>query len=200
MPKVVKAGDKLRDAVTASWFNNINKRSHQLSQQNKVVVPENPVKVGCVADTGVDLARFDAANIVGPGIPYEDFDGDAVQYSSCLVKVNATLVENKWGIVQGPCTPNYPTRLVVLGVTWANFAYTSGHTHVDVVDGALTSGTSGKAIILSPPEDTGLPGLIMIQGASPPPLELRISGFNYQLSRDGGDTWETWASGEDCTE
>lgn len=165
MTKTVKAGDPIREAITASWFNEINK-NRRTGRELILPEPENPVRVRCFADTGIDLTRFDAANIVGPATPYEEFDGEALQYFTVSVKVNATLVADKWGILQGPCLPNQPSALTVLGVTWANFAYTSGHTHVDVVSGALTSGTSGKAIILSAPEDTGLPGLILIRGGT----------------------------------
>ena len=115
-----------------------------------------------------------------------------------MVKVNSTLVANKWGIVQGPCLPEHSSKLIVLGVTWAIFTYTSGHTHVDVTGGALTSGTSGKAIILSAPESSGKPGLILIRGGSEPRIKLRISGYDYQISYDNEATWETWASGDEC--
>lgn len=164
MARVVRAGDDIRKGVTASWFNEQNKKRTQAKSNGLAHIPENPVKVDCVANTGLTFSRFQAANIVGPAIPYEDFDGDAVQYSTSRVKVNSTLVADKWGILQGPCTQDNPSKLVVSGVTWALFNYTSGHTHVDVVSGALTSGTSGKAIILSPPESPGLPGLILIRG------------------------------------
>ena len=164
MARVVKAGDDIRKGITASWFNEQNKRRTQAKPNSIVHIPENPVKVGCIASSGITLDRFEAANIVAPAIPYEDFDGDAVQYSTVAVKVNDTLVENKWGIVQGPCTQDNPSKLVVLGITWALFTYTDGHTHVDIVGGALTSGTSGKGIILSAPEEAGKPGLILIRG------------------------------------
>lgn len=164
MARVVKAGDDIRKGVTASWFNEQNKRRTQAKPNSIVHIPENPVKVGCIASSGITLDRFEAANIVAPAIPYEDFDGNAVQYSTVAVKVNDTLTENKWGIVQGPCTQDNPSKLVVLGITWALFDYTDGHTHVDIVGGALTSGTSGKGIILSAPEEAGKPGLILIRG------------------------------------
>lgn len=163
MKRVVRPGEPIKSAITASWFNEINKRHRPTPNPHDLSTPENPVKVGCVADTGITLSRFDAANIVGPAIPYEDFDGEAEQYNTVMVKVNDTLTESKWGIVQEPILPEGFGRLVVLGVTWANFDYTSGHTHVDIVGGALTSGTSGKGLILSPPEDTGKPGLILIR-------------------------------------
>jgi len=199
MKKVVKAGDKIQDAVTASWFNEINKSRNILPLNQRQFIPENPVQVDCIADTGVDLARFAAANIVGPAIPYEAIGSSALQYSTSMVKVNSTLVADKWGIVQGPCLPNHSSKLIVLGVTWAIFTYTSGHTHVDVVSGVLTSGTSGKAIILSPPESSGKPGLILIRsGSSNPDISLRISGLNFQINYNRGDGWVTWASGEEC--
>jgi len=196
MKKVVKAGDPIRSALTASWFNEQNKsRTKALPRQQGI--PENPVQVDCIADTDVDLTRFSAANIVGPAIPYEEFEGGAVQYSTYMVKVNDTLVADKWGIVQGPCYPNYSSKLVVTGITWALFDYTNGHTHVDVTGGALTSGTSGKAIILSAPEETGKPGLILIRGGGgnfveevrwdDPVLEYRI-----------GATWYTIDTAENC--
>ena len=118
-----------------------------------------------------------------------------------MVKVNSTLVANKWGIVQGPCLPEHSSKLIVLGVTWAIFTYTSGHTHVDVTGGALTSGTSGKAIILSAPESSGKPGLILIRGADETDLtkiQLRVNGLNFQVSYNSGSTWTTWATGEAC--
>lgn len=164
MARVVRAGDDIRKGVTASWFNEQNKRRTQARPNSVVSIPENPVKAGCIASSGIIFNRFEAANIVGPAVPYEDFDGDAVQYSTVLVKVNNTLVEDKWGICQGPCTQDNPSKLVVLGITWALFDYTEDDTHVEVVSGVLKSGTSGKAIILSPPESEGLPGLILIRG------------------------------------
>lgn len=198
MKKVVKAGDRIQEAITATWFNEINKSRNILPPAQHQFIPENPVKVGCIADTGVDLARFAAANIVGPAIPYEAIGDSALQYSSSTVKVNSTLVANKWGIVQGPCYPEHSSELIVLGVTWAIFTYTSGHTHVDVVSGALTSGTSGKAIILSAPESSGKPGLILIRGAGEPRIKLRVSGLTFQISYDNEATWETWATGGEC--
>lgn len=202
MKKVVKAGDRIQEAITASWFNEINKSRNIQPPQQRQFIPENPVQVDCIADTGVDLARFAAANIVGPAIPYEAIGSSALQYSTSMVKVNSTLVADKWGIVQGPCLPNHSSKLIVLGVTWAIFTYTSGHTHVDVVSGALTSGTSGKAIILSPPESSGKPGLILIRGGSSessnPDISLRVNGLNFQINYNRGAGWVTWASGEEC--
>ncbi|HBE72468.1 MAG TPA: hypothetical protein DDW52_30410 [Planctomycetaceae bacterium] len=32
----------------------------------------------------------------------------------------------------------------------------------------------------------------------PVPVQLRIDGFDFQISHDGGATWATWASGQDC--
>ena len=118
MARVVRAGDDIRKGVTASWFNEQNKKRTQAKSNGLVHIPENPIKVDCVANAGLTFSRFQAANIVGPAIPYEDFDGDAVQYSTSRVKVNSTLIVDKWG----------------------------------------------KAIILSPPESPGLPGLILIRG------------------------------------
>lgn len=188
MARVVKAGDDIRKGITASWFNEQNKRRTQAKPNSIVHIPENPVKVGCIASSGITLDRFEAANIVAPAIPYEDFDGDAVQYSTVAVKVNDTLVENKWGIVQGPCTQDNPSKLVVLGVTWALFDYADGHTHVDIVGGALTSGTSGKGIILSAPESSGLPGLILIRGG------VNIEAPFFQLTSDMAPIAGTWAT------
>lgn len=198
MKKPVKAGDKIRDAITASWFNEQNKRRNPAPQPFSGDLPENAIKVPCHADTGIDLGRFEAANIVGPAIPYEDFDGDAVQYSTAAVKVNDTLVTERWGIVQGPCLPDNPSWLVVAGITWAIFDYTEGDNYVDVVDGVLESTSSGRALILSPPESAGKPGLILIQVTLPPRIKLRVSGLNWQISYDNEETWETWATGEEC--
>ena len=196
MARVVKAGDDIRKGITASWFNEQNKRRTQAKSNGLVHIPENPVKVDCVANTGLTFSRFQAANIVGPAIPYEDFDGDAVQYSTSRVKVNSTLVADKWGILQGPCTQDNPSKLVVSGVTWALFNYTSGHTHVDVVSGALTSGTSGKAIILSPPESPGLPGLILIRGG----VEVDHFLFTLLEDMDGADAAAEIRSMDDTTQ
>jgi hypothetical protein len=33
-----------------------------------------------------------------------------------------------------------------------------------------------------------------------PPVQLRVSGLDFQISYDGGDSWSTWASGEECPE
>lgn len=166
MTKVAKPGDSLLQHVTASWFNEQNKRRSQARANQVIPYPENPISVPCIADTGIDLACFDAANIVGPAIPYEDFDGSATQYATASVKINNTLTQDKWGIIQGPCLSGQPSHLILAGVTWANFAYTAGHTHIDVVGGALVSGTSGKGLILSPPEAPGKPGLILIQSGN----------------------------------
>lgn len=188
MAKVVKAGDDIRKGVTASWFNEQNKRRSQARPNQVVPYPENPISVPCIADTGIDLARFDAANIVGPAIPYEDFDGSATQYTTASVKINDTLTQDKWGVVQGPCLPEQSSHLILTGVTWANFTYTSGHTHVDVVGGALTSGIAGKAVILSPPEAPGKPGLILIRS------NYLIPAFFFELIEDMVPVSNPWAT------
>lgn len=180
MAKVVKAGDDIRKGVTASWFNEQNKRRTQARPNQVVPHLENPISVPCIADTGIDLARFDAANIVGPAIPYEDFDGSATQYTTAFVKVNDTLTQDKWGIVQGPCLPEQSSHIVISGITWANFTYTPGHTHVDILSGTLQSNTSGKGRILSPPEAPSKPGLILIQ------TENQTDHFLFTLASNMG--------------
>jgi len=198
MRKVVKPGDPIREAITASWFNEQNKSRTSPPTNQRQFIPENPVQVDCIADTGVDLTRFSAANIIGPAIPYEAFEGGAVQYSTYMVKVNSTLVADKWGIVQGPCYPNYPSKLIVTGITWASFSYTNGHTHVEVTGGALVSGTSGKAIILSAPEETGKPGLILIRGGSGGNFVEEVRWVDPVLEYRIGVTWYNIDTAENC--
>ena len=164
MARVVKAGDDIRKGITATWVNEQNK-SRTKAQRNTVEpFSETPITVRCLASASIEFDRFEAANIVGPAVPYSAFGTGSFQYSTLFSEINKTLTPDKWGIVQSPCVSSISSRLVVLGVTWALFDYTDGHTHVEVVSGALTSGTSGKAIILSPPESAGLPGLILIRG------------------------------------
>lgn len=31
-----------------------------------------------------------------------------------------------------------------------------------------------------------------------PPVQLRVDGLNFQISHNGGSTWTTWATGEEC--
>ena len=164
MARTVKAGDDIRKGITATSIYEQNKKRIKARPNTIEPFSETSIIVKCKASAGVELVRFEAANIVGPAVPYSPFGTSSFQYSTLFTEVNDTLTADKWGIVQGPCLPNITSKLVVSGVTWALFNYTSGHTHVDVVSGALTSGTSGKAIILSPPESPGLPGLILIRG------------------------------------
>lgn len=35
-------------------------------------------------------------------------------------------------------------------------------------------------------------------GSGAIPIQLRISGYDFQISYDGGGSWETWATGEAC--
>lgn len=164
MARVVKAGDDIRKGITATWVNEQNK-SRTKAQRNTVEpFSETPITVRCLASASIEFDRFEAANIIGPAVPYSAFGTGSFQYSTLFSEINKTLTPDKWGIVQSPCVSSISSRLVVLGVTWALFDYTDGHTHVEVVSGALTSGTSGKAIILSPPEEAGKPGLILIRG------------------------------------
>lgn len=179
--RTVRAGQPIKSAITATWFNNINKRQKKAADP-RTSSPENPVRVRCVASGAVDLARFDAANIVGPAVGYEDFDGDAVQYGTVACEVDDTLVADRWGIVQGYCNVNQSSMLTVLGVTWANFEYTADDTHVDIVGGALVSGTYGRGLILSPPEDTGKPGLILIGNST----GIRFYRFTLNEAWDAG--------------
>lgn len=163
MARVVRAGDDIRKGITATWVNKHNKQRTKARENTVDPFSENPITVRCLVSSGIELVRFEAANIVGPAVPYSTFGSGSFQYSTLFTEVNKTLTPNKWGIVQGPCIPNITSKLVVLGITWALFDYTDGHTHVEVVSGALKSGTSGKGIILSPPESEGLPGLILIR-------------------------------------
>ncbi len=152
--KPVKRGDSIRKALTARWFNEQNKSRSVPLPPSRPANPENPVKILCIADSGT-FDRFDAATIVGPMLAYEAGLEGASQHSTIGCKLSTSLVANKWGIVQGPCGPGTSSKFVVLGLTWANFELTDNtHTHVKVESGALTSGTSGDARIISPPPGT----------------------------------------------
>lgn len=161
---VVRAGQPIRRVVTASWINNINKKRRP-GLLTKERIAQNPIKVHCIGDTGVDLNRFDAADLVGPALDYEDWGGSATQYSSLMCKVSGTLTSSKWGVLQGPCGEKLSTRITLAGLTWANFGYTPGDSYVDVSGGALVSGSMGRAVIISPPAAAGKPGLILLGGS-----------------------------------
>lgn len=157
MTRPVKPGDSIREHLTATWFNEINK-SRTGAQPNHLHPPENPVRVQVLAGPGQSFNRFEAAcPIIEPTSLSPE-----VAYSSLTCKVTSSLNANRWGILQGPCSADTPAYLTVLGLTWALFDYTENDTHVDVVGGNLISGSEGRGIIIAPPLDENSPGLILL--------------------------------------
>lgn len=158
MPRPAKSGDPFNAHITAQWFNETLKNRPE-AKPTILPPPENPIRVPCIADTGVDLARFKAAGIVSAATDWEEYS--SVNSLACKIDDNPT--EENWGVLQGPCNSETHSMLTISGLTWAIFSYTSGHTHVKLSGSDLVSTTIPTvARIITAPNTGGLPGLIFL--------------------------------------
>jgi hypothetical protein len=201
MPRPAKPGDDFRRHLTTRWYNESIKNRTEPSPL-KTPPPENPVRIMGVADTGLSFDRFDVVNISAPLLDFDDWGNDySPQYETIKCKVDDNVTTNGWGIVQGPCDEQTPAPVVVLGLTWANFDYTSPETHVTADSGSLESFSSGEALIISPPASGQTTGLILITGSggtgSGGIIDIRYNAPDLQYTFDGIN-WTTWHTTQSC--
>lgn len=164
MPRAARPGQDIRKFITSRWYNETLKDRKKTSLDPSFVDP-SPVRIPCLGATGLTFTRFSAANVTGPATSFEDWGSNfSPQYETLMCEIDDELEKAKWGIVQGPCDQFTPAKIVIQGLTWADFAYTSGDTHVTIVDGALKSALEGEAVIISPPASGQTIGLILLHG------------------------------------
>lgn len=198
LPRPAKPGDDFRKHLSSRWFNESLKKRNKPSPL-KSPLPENPVRVPCIAESGQSFDQFDCVNLAGPFLDYEDWGSSfSPQYTTQAVRINADISTYGWGIVQGPCDDSTPSEVVVLGLSWANFSYSSPDSHVKVESSQLISAEAGEGIIISPPETGKTIGLILINGASGGGIiDIRYQKPNLQYTFDG-ITWITWHTTVTC--
>ena len=163
--KTAKKGDSLRDTYTASWYNRVNRALHAIEFSGQATsLPETPLRVPVISD-GESFDQFEPASINGPFI---DESGATLEnsemFSTISCKITNTL-NDFWGVLQSPVSPEQEGVLVLGGLTWAKINYTSsGHDYVTQQSGELVSSTTGRGYIVHPPESTGEGyALILIQ-------------------------------------
>lgn len=192
-----RPGDDIRKHITASFVNELKKTRHA-QYVPKRDRQDNPCKVTARVETDSELVfqRFEAVNLVGPFAE----SNVSTFYEGMLETVGAVVDDQlevgRWGIAQGLIRDGYSDEVTVVGMTWALFEYTEGHTHVTIEGGALVSSTSGEGIIIFPPPGSSsspgsaAPGLILIRGGSSGSSTNVVQGRLTALENGTGEDFE----------
>lgn len=153
MAKHARAGQRIDDIYTASWFVEQNKRREKELRNKQFGYSENPIQI--IGSTeSEDIEQYRPVGIEGPLEEQSDWtdplQDPAINNIKCAINSDPT--PENWGIAQGPINEFHDARVTLVGLTWAYFEMkASDDTHVTFNGTDLESDTEGVARIISAP-------------------------------------------------
>lgn len=204
---MAKKGDKLTDFVTSGWYNDVTRKlglrtgpgGSPLVTQNQYITVYN--------HSTTPRERWRVVALGTPALDYttplEEGTHEELAFNT---KALTSSDPHNLAILQEalPGEEGASATALLMGTSW--LLVPEEHTDKDFLrigsSNILEYANVGRIEHRYSYEyDTGSYIALVHIGSinSAPNIELRINGYDYEISYDGGDTWEVWGSGAPCS-
>lgn len=174
-----KPGDPIEQHLTTRVFNSLVKK--QGMKPNDLTKLKPLVPVTFMGHSTSTIGMYEPVKVIGPMLPNPDLNvleyNEYYRYPQCVISKS---IDNfRWAVTQAPIGDGTPGLCIVQGLTWVK-ANVSNLAHnwltVDTDGESLKSSEAkGKALIITPPEETGVGYCLVLLGIMPTATQTFIT-------------------------